>query len=110
MHGSKLGSDELKATKEGMGWPLDPFLIPDAVSARWAKRREEWTGARKTWDENWVPMMEMSDAGENPLQGGLLYAEYGQGDYVYCSLAIYRQLRLGNPGAARILVNLLTQG
>ena len=28
---------------------------------------------------------------------------------VYCSLAIYRQLRKGNSGAARILINLLSK-
>jgi hypothetical protein len=51
----------------------------------------------------------MHDAGERPLQGSLLYARYEQGDYVYCSLALYRQLRRGHAGAARILVNLLAR-
>ena len=48
-------------------------------------------------------------ASEKPLEGALLYAKHGKGDYVYCSLALYRQLRHGHAGAARILVNLLAR-
>ena len=43
------------------------------------------------------------------MTGALLYAKHGEGDYVYCSLALYRQLRKGHVGSARILVNLLTK-
>ena len=55
-HGSPLGADEIKLTKEGMGWPQDAFLIPSAVEARWAKRREEWKRARAAWDARWAEL------------------------------------------------------
>jgi len=62
------------------------------------------------WDKAWTPLLEMKDSSEEePSQGALLYTGYGKGDYVYCSLAIYRQLRVGNAGAARVLVNLLSR-
>jgi len=62
------------------------------------------------WDKAWTSLMEMKDAGDKkPHQGALLYTKYGKGDYVYCSLAIYRQLRIGKAGAARILINLLAR-
>lgn len=62
------------------------------------------------WDTAWTPLLEMKDSGEKKAsRGALLYTEYGKGDYVYCSLAIYRQLRVGNAGAARLLVNLLAR-
>ena len=61
------------------------------------------------WGDAWVPMIEMGDTREKPLTSGLLYARHGDGDYVYCSLALYRQLRVSHLGAARILVNLLTR-
>ena len=36
VHGAPLGEDELKATKEFLGWPLEPrFLVPDDVRAFW---------------------------------------------------------------------------
>ena len=61
------------------------------------------------WAKEWQPLMQMNDTGEDPLKGALLYAKHGEGDYIYCSLALYRQLRKGHVGSARILVNLLTK-
>jgi LmbE family N-acetylglucosaminyl deacetylase len=64
----------------------------------------------KTWDEAFVPLLGMKDSGEKKQhEGSLLYTSYGQGDFVYCSLSLYRQLRKGNPGAVRLLVNLLAR-
>jgi transketolase len=49
-HGSPLGKDETKATKENLGWPLEPtFLIPDEVRAVWAARAEELRPAYEEW-------------------------------------------------------------
>lgn len=76
---------------------------------------ENWVQERglnfpKTWDAAWVPMLGMRDTGEaKDHEGSLLYTSYGQGDFVYCSLSLYRQLRRGNPGAVRLLVNLLSR-
>ena len=62
------------------------------------------------WDEAWLPMLSMKDSGEEKFhEGPLLYTNYGKGDFIYCSLSLYRQLRRGNPGAVRLLVNLLAR-
>jgi transketolase len=38
VHGAPLGEEELKATKEFLGWPQEPrFLVPDDVRAYWAE-------------------------------------------------------------------------
>jgi transketolase len=38
-HGAPLGADEVRATKEALGWPLEPdFLVPDDVRAWFARR------------------------------------------------------------------------
>ena len=62
-----------------------------------------------TWDEAWTPLMSMHDENSQPLEGALLYTNYGRGQYIYCALSIYRQLRNGHQGATRILLNLLTR-
>jgi hypothetical protein len=49
----------------------------------------------------------MADSGEKPQDGALLVARHGDGELVYCSLALYRQWRIGHAGALRLLVNLL---
>lgn len=62
------------------------------------------------WDPAWTALLELKDSSdEKPNQGAVLYTQYGRGDFVYCSLVLYRQLSQGNPGAARILLNLLAR-
>jgi transketolase len=57
VHGAPLGEEELKATKEFLGWPLEPrFLVPDDVRAFWtevvASRKAEhaaWKRRADAW-------------------------------------------------------------
>jgi len=47
-HGAPLGEDEIKATRENLGWKHAPFVIPDEIYAGWdakdkgAKAEAEW--------------------------------------------------------------------
>jgi transketolase len=67
-HGSPLGDDEIRATKEILGLPPDEtFWVPpevlemyrqaiprgQAVRSAWEKRLSEWTGDREEWDLRW---------------------------------------------------------
>ena len=50
-HGAPLGAAEVRATKEALGWPLEPeFRVPDDVRALFAARREEGTALRTGWE------------------------------------------------------------
>ncbi len=62
------------------------------------------------WDSKYTPLFRMNDTGEQPLEGGTLYAQYGKGHYVYTPLAFFRQLPAGNKGAIRLLINMLNVG
>jgi hypothetical protein len=59
------------------------------------------------FDSKYTPLLAMNDPGEPELNGGLVYAHYGKGIYVYTGLAFFRQLPDGVPGAYRLFVNLL---
>ena len=86
-----------------------PHALGDADFAGWVQERG--LNFPKTWDAAWTPLLAMQDPGEKqPHQGALLYTQFGRGDFVYCSLALYRQLRRGHEGALRLLVNLLARG
>lgn len=61
------------------------------------------------WDPAWQPLVACNDAGEAPLQGGLLVAPHGKGRVIYTGLALFRQLPAGVPGAFRLLANLLAR-
>ena len=50
----------------------------------------------------------MRDPGCKLERGALLYAKYGSGDYIYCALSLYRQLKVRHAGACRILANLIS--
>lgn len=85
-----------------------PHTITAADFAGWVQERG--LNFPDKWDPAWTPLLELKDSGEpKPSQGALLHTAYGRGDFVYCSLALYRQLRIGNAGAARLLVNLLAK-
>jgi LmbE family N-acetylglucosaminyl deacetylase len=74
---------------------------------------EDWVQERglyfpDSWDAGFVPVLSSHDPGEKPLQGGLLVAKYGKGQYVYSGYSWFRELPAGVPGAYRIFVNLIT--
>ena len=62
------------------------------------------------WDDNFVPILEMNDNGESPKLGSLLYANYGDGVFIYTGLSFFRELPAGVPGAYRLFVNLISAG
>ena len=47
-HGEALGAEEIKLTREALGWACEPFVIPEAAYAAWdaraagAKAQAEW--------------------------------------------------------------------
>jgi transketolase len=50
-HGAPLGPDEVKATKENLGWPLEPtFYVPDEVLAFYRKAGAHGATARQSWE------------------------------------------------------------
>jgi LmbE family N-acetylglucosaminyl deacetylase len=60
------------------------------------------------FDAKYTPLLAMHDPGEPDQNGGLVYAHYGKGMYIYTGLAFFRQLPEGVPGAYRLFVNLVS--
>ncbi|HEX6724142.1 MAG TPA: transketolase, partial [Gaiella sp.] len=51
-HGSPLGEDEVRRTKEVLGWdPEETFVVPDAVREHMAGVLERGSAARAAWEE-----------------------------------------------------------
>ena len=73
---------------------------------------KDWVQERATYmpstiDSHYTPLLAMNDPGEPENRGALLVTPLGKGQYVYVTLALFRQLPAGVPGAARILLNLI---
>lgn len=60
-------------------------------------------------DPKYSAPLQMNDPGEAPNSGSLIVTDYGKGRFVYTSLAFFRQLPAGVPGAYRLFVNLLSK-
>ncbi len=74
---------------------------------------ENWTQERSTYqsdnfDSHFEAPLTMNDKGEAPSNGSLLIAPYGKGNMVYVSLVLFRQLPAGNPGAYKLLANIIS--
>ncbi len=48
-HGAPLGKDEVEASKKAVGWPTEPFFIPQAAYEAFAPLREKNQAERKAW-------------------------------------------------------------
>ena len=93
--------------------PKDPvFNWPNKITTadfdNWVEERGH--GFMRTWDPHYIALTEMHDADQDPQKGGLLYAPYGKGHYVYMSYAFFREMPDGVPGSFRIMANLLSMG
>jgi LmbE family N-acetylglucosaminyl deacetylase len=88
------------------------FNFPNRITeADW----EGWVQERSLYhltdlDPRYETLLEAADPGEEPHGGGLVYAEVGQGIYVYTGYSFFRQLPAGVPGAYRLFANLLSLG
>jgi transketolase len=52
-HGAPLGNDEIKATRENLGWSHEPFVIPDEIYAGWDAKRKG-AEAEKAWNDKFA--------------------------------------------------------
>jgi transketolase len=51
IHGAPLGPDEVKITKNNLGWPLEPeFYIPDDVASHYKKALEKGEHMESEWN------------------------------------------------------------
>ncbi len=91
--------------------PNHPVLnVPNKINS---EDFSNWVQERSTYqaeniDPHFQTPLQMNDTGENPSQGSLLIAPYGKGNFAYVSLALFRQLPAGNPGAYKLFANLIS--
>jgi hypothetical protein len=83
-----------------------PNKITTADFQNWVQERGLYFWSE--FDAKYTPLLAMHDPGEKDLNGGLVYARYGKGTYVYTGLAFFRELPEGVPGAYRLFVNLIS--
>jgi hypothetical protein len=86
------------------------FQWPNPITQRDFEGWVEERGSKflKTWDPQYAALLSTQDEGQELQKGGLLYARYGKGVYIYNAYAFYRQLPEGVPGAFRLIANMVS--
>jgi len=89
---------------------LQLFNVPNRISSSdfdgWVQERGNYF--LSAWDPKYTPILESTDPGEQPQQGGMVMAKVGKGSYVYTGYGFFRQLPAGVPGAYRLFANLIS--
>ena len=93
--------------------PSSPvFTRPNRITAAdfegWVQERGLYF--MRDWDSRFTALVSGNDPGEKPTNGGMLYARYGKGHYIYTGYSWFRQLPAGVPGAFRLFANMLSLG
>jgi transketolase len=75
-HGEPLGADEVRLTKQALGWPLEPaFYIPDAVRGYFQEQQEHWSYMEADWhrvfEEYRQAYPELAESFERAMAGEL---------------------------------------
>ena len=93
--------------------PDHPLLqAPNQISQ---KDFEGWVQERGLYfledgAEGYESVFASHDPGQAPQGGGMLYARYGEGVYIFSGYSWFRQLPAGVPGAYRIFANMVSAG
>jgi len=92
--------------------PEDPALnFPNKITEKdfegWVQERGLYFAS--DFDAHYTPILGMNDTGDEMKNGSLLISPYGKGKFVYTSLAFFRELPAGVPGAYRLFVNLISK-
>lgn len=91
------------------------FKVPNNINENdwdgWIQERNVYLPSNDTslTSNKYLRLLKVDDEDDPVPSTSLLFANYGKGYYIYCSLALYRQLKIFNEGALKLLMNLISQ-
>lgn len=104
---SRVSQEDVAVTLNSPNHPIfnTPNKIEQSDFDHWIQERSTYQAEKL--DSAFVTPITMNDANEKPSNGSLVIAPYGKGNFVYCSLAMFRQLPEGVIGAIKLMANLI---
>lgn len=71
-HGAPLGEDEVRRTKENLGWPsMEPFFVPDEVLSSMRRQAERGAERQREWERRWTSFRTTDRAASTQLESAL---------------------------------------
>ncbi|HMQ80256.1 MAG TPA: PIG-L family deacetylase [Ignavibacteria bacterium] len=92
----------------------NPNVINDSDWTGWIQERNIYLpsdrpGTNIKTSSEYQRLLAMQDDDDPVPSTSLLYAGYKYGTYTYCSLALYRQLKIFHKGALKLFMNMISQ-
>ncbi|CAN7052487.1 unnamed protein product [Brassica rapa subsp. trilocularis] len=50
VYGAALGEKEVEATRNNLGWPYEPFQVPDEVKSHWSRHTPKGSALESNWN------------------------------------------------------------
>ncbi|CAN6179550.1 unnamed protein product [Urochloa humidicola] len=54
VHGSALGTKEVAETRQNLGWPYEPFFVPEDVKSHWSRHVARGAALEVDWDARFL--------------------------------------------------------
>lgn len=83
-----------------------PNQITKADFENWVQERGLYFA--DNWDDSYTPLFSWSDKGEEDVNGSIIIAKHGKGQFIYTGISFFRELPNGVMGAYRLFANLLS--
>ncbi len=105
---------EVKILKPEHQFFNSPNKINDSDFFGWVQERSIYLpsdvpGTNIKTSSEYKRLLAMKDENDPVPPTSLLFANYGSGTYTYCSLALYRQLKIFHKGALKLFLNMISQ-
>ena len=101
----------IKLLENGHPFFNKPNFIGFNTWINWVQERNVYLPSNDTnrTSNKYQRLIEMNDENDPVSPTSILWAEYGKGTYTYCSIALYRQLKIFNYGSVSLFLNMISQ-
>ncbi|TVR80226.1 MAG: PIG-L family deacetylase [Chitinophagaceae bacterium] len=99
---------KMNILETGKNLTSKPNNLTEADFEGWVQERGLYFA--ENWDDRYYTVFEMNDPGEEPHQGSLIIAPYGEGHFMYTGISFFRVMPAGVPGIFRLLSNMIDYG
>lgn len=100
-HGAPLGAEEIAATREQLGWPHEPFVVPNDIIDAWRQIGERGANARRAWQSRVDALTDAEQSVFETAISGKFPAGWEDGFQSYIDAVIEEQPKIATRQASQ---------